>query len=91
MSFGNPSLPDKEAVEAMKRGGEKRCMAQKFCKAGETGCKFWATDMDLDPFCTHPEALELSSGFGLSLNAMRRHSLCSGDAELPLHEPDTRK
>jgi hypothetical protein len=30
-------------------------------------CKFWSFDMDMDPFCVHPNA----NGIGTSVNAMR--------------------
>lgn len=68
----------------------KRCMAQTFCRDG-VGCKFWSTDMDLDPFCVRPEALAESSGFGLNTSVMSRRGICSEANGYALHEPDDRK
>ena len=49
-------------------------------------CKFWSFDMDMDPFCIHPNA----SGFGTNINTMRgtersehmRGEPCGPDAKL---------
>lgn len=56
-------------------------------RPGEEPCKFWAADMDMDPFCVHPVAIKVTS-FGLNTTAMQREGLCAGP-DYPLWETDT--
>jgi hypothetical protein len=37
---------------------KKVCNSSKFCGANEVGCAHWSYDMDLDPFCMHPEIVK---------------------------------
>lgn len=45
------------------------------CKAGV--CKYYSFDMD-DAFCAHPKSLDISNGYGCSLNRMIKEGLCTG-------------
>lgn len=42
-------------------------------------CAYWAFDMDMDPFCTHPTSMEIVPVFGASTNRMSREGHCPND------------
>lgn len=46
-------------------------------------CDFCGMDMDLEPYCVHPQVLKTNS-YGSNCNVVRGAKLCEGDTRLKL-------
>jgi hypothetical protein len=56
---------------------KRTCTGGGICQEGQLPCRYWGADMDMDPFCVHPEAMRRSPTFGLYTRAMSAEGLCT--------------